>query len=394
MTNNKIYAFLLLLIFISCNKDYNTIGTDILRSDTFKTNTEYVNVEVKQKKIPPFKSIGLPIYQLGTIKDNIFGDREASFVTQLRLEEINPIFGVTSQEKEEAGDASNIQIIKENEIITDAYLDIPFYTNTYDSDGDGVIDIYDVDPNDIYSDSDGDGLSDIEERTNGTDPLDQDTDDDGILDNVDTDTINPNKGATVYDVDSLIGNKDATFKIKVQELDYFLSTYDPNNNFETFLKYYSDNNIIENFAGTTLFDGEIEISTEEIVIYKEDDPETDDVDESTEVKERLSPRIRIPIDKEYLQSKIIDKEGNIDLTNQDNFNLYFKGITLNAYDFSEPLMLILNYSDASINIMYEYDRYNRNDTPDDTSDDTIDRETKNFQLNLVGNQINLLKNGP
>ena len=394
MTNNKIYAFLLLLIFISCNKEYNTIGTDILRSDTFKTNIEYVNVEVKQKKIPPFKSIGLPIYQLGTIKDNIFGDREASFVTQLRLEEINPIFGVTSQEKEEAGDASNIQIIKENEIITDAYMDIPFYTNTYDSDGDGVIDIYDVDPNDIYSDSDGDGLSDIVERTNGTDPLDPDTDDDGILDNVDTDTINPNKGATVYDVDSLIGNKDATFKIKVQELDYFLSTYDPNNNFETFLKYYSDNNIIENFAGTTLFDGEIEISTEEIVIYKEDDPETDDVDESTEVKERLSPRIRIPIDKEYLQSKIIDKEGNIDLTNQDNFNLYFKGITLNAYDFSEPLMLILNYSDASINIVYEYDRYNRNDTPDDTSDDTIDRETKNFQLNLVGNQINLLKNGP
>jgi len=394
MTNNKIYIFLLFLIFISCNKEYNTIGTDILRSDTFKTNIEYVNVEVKQKKIPPFKSIGLPIYQLGTIKDNIFGDREASFVTQLRLEEINPIFGVTSQEKEEAGDASNIQIIKENEIITDAYLDIPFYTNTYDSDGDGVIDIYDVDPNDIYSDSDGDGLSDIEERTNGTDPLDPDTDDDGILDNVDTDTINPNKGATVYDVDSLIGNKDATFKIKVQELDYFLSTYDPNNNFETFLKYYSDNNIIENFAGTTLFDGEIEISTEEIVIYKEDDPETDDVDESTEVKERLSPRIRIPIDKEYLQSKIIDKEGNIDLTNQDNFNLYFKGITLNAYDFSEPLMLILNYSDASINIVYEYDRYNRNDTPDDTSDDTIDREEKTFKLNLTGNQINIIKQDP
>ena len=102
-----------------------------------------------------------------------------------------------------------------NEIITDAYLDIPFFTNTYDTDGDGVIDIYDVDPNDIYSDSDGDGLADILERQNGTDPLDPDTDDDGILDNVDTDTINPNAGATLYDVDSIIGNKDASFKIKV-----------------------------------------------------------------------------------------------------------------------------------------------------------------------------------
>lgn len=382
------------MIFISCSKEYNTIGTDILRSDTFNTNVEYVNVAVKQKQIPPFRSIGLPIYQLGKMQDNIFGNREASFVTQLSLQESDPVFGITSQEKEDSGDSSNILIIEENEIIMDAYLDIPFFTNTYDTDGDGVIDIYDVDPNDIYSDSDGDGLADILERQNGTDPLDPDTDDDGILDNVDTDTINPNAGATLYDVDSIIGNKDASFKIKVQELDYFLSTYDPSNNFETFLNYYSDDTTIENFGGKILFDGEVEINTKEVVIYKEDDPETDDVDESTEVQERLSPRIRIPIDKDYLQSKIIDNEGNIDLTNQDNFSLYFKGLIINAYDFSEPLMLILNYSESAINIVYEYDRYNRNDTTDDTTDDTIDRESKNFKINLLGNQINILKNDP
>ena len=382
------------LFFISCNKEYNTIGTDFLRSDTFDTNVEYVDVAVKQKRIPPFKSIALPIYQLGKIQDQIFGNRDATFVTQLGLEELNPIFGITSQTKEEEGDDSNILIIKENELVVDAYLDIPFYNNTFDSDGDGVIDEYDVDPFDIYSDSDGDGLADVLERSNGTDPLDPDTDDDGILDNVDTDTINPRQGATVYDIDSLIGNREASFKVKVQELDYFLSTYDPSNNFETFLKYYSNDQFIENFTGKVLFDGEVEINTEEIVIYKEDDPDTDDIDESTQVKERLTPRLRIPIDKDYMQSKIIDMEGNIDLSNQDNFNLYFKGLFLSAYDFSDPLLLILNYADASINIVYEYDRYNRNDTTDDTSDDTIDREEKTFKLNLTGNQINILKQDP
>ena len=382
------------LFFISCDKEYNTIGTDFLRSDTFDTNVEYVDVAVKQKRIPPFKSIALPIYQLGKIQDQIFGNRDATFVTQLGLEELNPIFGITSQTKEEEGDDSNILIIKENELVIDAYLDIPFYNNTFDSDGDGVIDEYDVDPFDIYSDSDGDGLADVLERSNGTDPLDPDTDDDGILDNVDTDTINPRQGATVYDIDSLIGNREASFKVKVQELDYFLSTYDPSNNFETFLKYYSNDQFIENFTGKVLFDGEVEINTEEIVIYKEDDPDTDDVDESTQVKERLTPRLRIPIDKDYMQSKIIDMEGNIDLSNQDNFNLYFKGLFLSAYDFSDPLLLILNYADASINIVYEYDRYNRNDTTDDTSDDTIDREEKTFKLNLTGNQINILKQDP
>ena len=382
------------LFFISCNKEYNTIGTDFLRSDTFDTNVEYVDVAVKQKRIPPFKSIALPIYQLGKIQDQIFGNRDATFVTQLGLEELNPVFGITSQTKEEEGDDSNILIIKENELVVDAYLDIPFYNNTFDSDGDGVIDEYDVDPFDIYSDSDGDGLADVLERSNGTDPLDPDTDDDGILDNVDTDTINPRQGATVYDIDSLIGNREASFKVKVQELDYFLSTYDPSNNFETFLKYYSNDQVIENFTGKVLYDGEVEINTEEIVIYKEDDPDTDDVDESTQVKERLTPRLRIPIDKDYMQSKIIDMEGNIDLSNQDNFNLYFKGLFLSAYDFSDPLLLILNYADASINIVYEYDKYNRNDTTDDTSDDTIDREEKIFKLNLTGNQINILKQDP
>ena len=161
-----------------------------------------------------------------------------------------------------------------------------------------------------------------------------------------------------------------------------------------FLKYYSDDKVIENFRGKVLLMVKLKLIPEEIVIYKEDDPDTDDVDESTQVKERLTPRFRIPIDKDYMQSKIIDMEGNIDLANQDNFSLYFKGLFLSAYDFSDPLLLMLNYSDASINIVYEYDKYNRNDTPDDTSDDTIDREEKTFKLNLTGNQINIIKQDP
>ena len=168
------------LILISCNKEYNNIGTDFLRSDTFETNVEYVDVSINQKKIPAFKSIGLPVYQLGKIVDDIFGNREATFVSQLTLDELNPVFGITSQAKEEEGDDSNILIIPENEKVVDAYLDIPFFNNTFDSDGDGVIDAYDVDPFDIYSDSDGDGLTDIQERANGTDPLNPDTDGDGI----------------------------------------------------------------------------------------------------------------------------------------------------------------------------------------------------------------------
>ena len=383
------FLILLLITLFSCTKEYNTIGTDILKSDTFKTNVELVPINVVQKATPPFKSNALPAYQLGSINDNLFGKSEASFITQVNLSEISPNFGLWSQQRENDGDDSNIAVIEENETVTNVYLDIPFFNNTFDSDGDGVIDIYDVDPNDINSDSDGDGLTDIQERANGTDPLNPDTDGDGITDDKDTDTQNPNSGATLYDVDSLLGNRDASFKIKVQELDYYLRSYDPTDNFESFQKYYSDETQLLNFAGFTIYDDEVSIDTNEIVIYKEDDPDTDDVDESEEVKERLTPRLRLPLDKDFFQRKIIDHEGSDDMTNADNFNIYFKGLVLQAYDFSDDLLMILDYSNAKINIEYEYDKYNKNDTDDNTSDDTIDKVKANYELNLSGNQINV-----
>ena len=383
------FLILLLITLFSCTKEYNTIGTDILKSDTFKTNVELVPINVVQKATPPFKSNALPAYQLGSINDNLFGKSEASFITQVNLSEISPNFGLWSQQRENDGDDSNIAVIEENETVTNVYLDIPFFNNTFDSDGDGVIDIYDVDPNDINSDSDGDGLTDIQERANGTDPLNPDTDGDGITDDKDSDTQNPNSGATLYDVDSLLGNRDASFKIKVQELDYYLRSYDPTDNFESFQKYYSDETQLLNFAGFTIHDDEVSIDTNEIVIYKEDDPDTDDVDESEEVKERLTPRLRLPLDKDFFQRKIIDHEGSDDMTNADNFNIYFKGLVLQAYDFSDDLLMILDYSNAKINIEYEYDKYNKNDTDDNTSDDTIDKVKANYELNLSGNQINV-----
>lgn len=373
----------------SCTKEYNTIGTDILKSDTFKTNVELVPINIVQKATPPFKSNALPAYQLGSINDNLFGKSEASFITQVNLSETSPNFGLWSQQKENDGDDSNIAVIEENETVTNVYLDIPFFNNTFDSDGDGVIDIYDVDDNDINSDSDGDGLTDIQEKANGTDPLNPDTDGDGITDDKDTETQNPNAGATQYDVDSLLGNIDASFKIKVQELDYYLRSFDPTDNFESFQKYYSDETQLLNFAGFTIHDDEVSIDTNEIVIYKEDDPDTYDVDESEEVKERLTPRLRLPLDKDFFQRKIIDHEGSDDMTNADNFNIYFKGLVLQAYDFSEDLLMILDYSNAKIIIEYEYDKYNKNDTDDNTSDDTIDKVKANYELNLSGNQINV-----
>ena len=385
----NIFIFFIILSELSCTKEYNSIGTEILKSNTFETSLENIPVFASQKLIQPFKSNGLNSYQLGQINDNIFGKTEASFITQLTLSQPNPYFGKWDSESEINGDSNNIKVIEENETVNNVVLEIPFFNNTFDSDGDGVIDLYDVDSNDIYSDSDGDGVSDIVERSNGTDPLNPDTDGDGINDNEDTESINPNNGATVYDVDSLIGNINASFKIKIEELDYYLRDYDPTNNFESFQKYYSDDHFIKNFSKETLFDDNIEIDTNEVVIYNEDDPDTDDVDESITVKERLSPRLKIPLDNAFFQDKILNKEGSVDLLNPDNFNLFFKGLIISSYNFSDDLLMILDYSNSKIKINYDYDVYNDNGTADDTSDDSVEKENKDFEILLSGNQLNL-----
>lgn len=342
------------------------------------------------RNIPPYVSNTVQTFQIGEYNDNIYGSSKVSFLSQVNFEDPNLVFGDYAQSNEDNPDG-NISRIQENETIKNVFLDIPFFTNIDDDDNDGVINIYDVDSTDPYSDSDGDGVSDADESNLGQNPLDEDTDGDGILDGEDTESINPYAGRTLYELDSLIGNPEATFKLKVSELDYFLRPYDPDSNFEKFQKYYSNNTLPENFSGYTLFDSEIKIDSNELVFYNEDDPETEEDDESEVVKERLSPRIRVDLDHDFFQTKFLDIEGSQEISNLDNFKLYFKGLVLEAYDFSDPLLMILNFNEAEIKVVYEYQKYNKQDTPDDTSDDTVDTEEADFLFKLNGIKLNSFK---
>ena len=390
---NFYFTLLISLVFISCNKDYKTVGLNLIDNNTFRTNLEEIPLSVKMRNIPPYVSNVVQTFQIGEYNDNIYGSSKVSFLSQVNFEDPNLVFGDYAQSNEDNPDG-NISRIQENETIKNVFLDIPFFTNIDDDDNDGVINIYDVDSTDPYSDSDGDGVSDADESNLGQNPLDEDTDGDGILDGEDTESINPYAGRTLYELDSLIGNPEATFKLKVSELDYFLRPYDPDSNFEKFQKYYSNNTLPENFSGYTLFDSEIKIDSNELVFYNEDDPETEEDDESEVVKERLSPRIRVDLDHDFFQTKFLDIEGSQEISNLDNFKLYFKGLVLEAYDFSDPLLMILNFNEAEIKVVYEYQKYNKQDTPDDTSDDTVDTEEADFLFKLNGIKLNSFKHDP
>ena len=391
MKKNSIFLIISIILF-SCNKDYNTVGLNLIDNNPFRTSFEEVPVFVKMRKIPPYVSNSLTTFQLGEFEDNIYGTSMVSFLGQLNFEDPSLAFGNISQSKEDNPDTDNISQIPEEETVKNVFLDIPFFTNVDDDDNDGVINLYDVDSTDPYSDSDGDGVSDADESNAGQNPLDPDTDGDGIPDGEDTESVNPNAGGTLYELDSLLGNSNASFKLKVSELDYFLRPYDPEVNFEQFQKYYSNNSLASDFSGTTLYEDEISINSKELVFYNEDDPETEDVDESETVKERLTPRIRVELDKDFFQTRILDKEGSDDISNLDNFKLYFRGIVLETFDFSEPLLMILNFNEAEIKVEYEYKEYNKQGTTDDTSDDTVDTVDGDFRFLFNGIKLNSFKN--
>ncbi len=266
---------------------------------------------------------------------------------------------------------------------------MPFYNNTNDSDGDGVIDAYDADPNNVESDSDNDGLSDIIEFQAGINPLSNDSDNDGILDPDDTDNSSYNVEQRVYEIDSVFGNRNAEFDLKVYELTYYLSSLDPANNFESLKEYFSDDDFYKKgYYGKTLHDDRVSLDFNEVpVLYNEDDPTTDP-DELTQVNYFETPRIRIPLDTEFFQRSVMNLEGSEKIVNQANFNNFFKGIIVRAENFSDDLYMMLDIFNARIVLEYNYNSYNTNGT-DDVSDDSIDRKKTSSIIPLGGVTINL-----
>ena len=85
--------------------------------------------------------------------------------------------------------------------------------------------------------------------------MDIDTDSDGIsdLDDEDNTVLYPTENSQ-YRVDSIYGNRLSTLNFKVNELTYYLSNLDPNNNFETNSKYYSSDDFLSRgFYGKKLY---------------------------------------------------------------------------------------------------------------------------------------------
>jgi len=378
-----------LSMFISCNKDYYSVGIDLFEQEFQNLKSETFPIFSYQESLEKVQTNNLSNVHLGSFNDDFFGNTNSSFISQLDVSLLQT-FGDYNQVQENEGSLDDIRVINEEETLTAVYLDLPFFNNTNDSDGDGVIDLYDSDPQNIESDSDGDGLSDIIEFEAGTNPLSNDSDGDGILDPNDTDSSSYNVEQQVYEIDSVFGNKSAEFDLKVYELTYYLSTLDPANNFESSKAYFSNDDFYEQgFYGKTLHDDSANLNFEEIpVFYTEDDPTTEE-DELTLVNFYETPRLRVPLDVNFFQRTFINLEGSEKFVNQANFNNFFKGLIVRAENFTDDLYMMLDIANSRIVLEYDYNSYNINGTYNDVSDDTIEIKKASSVIPLGGVTINI-----
>ena len=394
LSSNFFVRIFTLLLFISCNQDYNPVGEIILSDLTLKTNTRTVPAFVYQESTEEIQSNRQQtLAQLGLINHPVFGRAEASIISQINIGP-DPLFGNIRQRLEDQEVQTDVNLIQENETVKQVYLEIPFFSNTNDADNDGVIDSLDADPNDSESNSDEDELTDIVEFQSGLNPLSSDSDGDGILDHNDDDNSTYQPQNREYQIDSIYGNRNANFDLQVYELTYFLGNLDPASNFELGQTYYSNRDYFdEGYTGSTLFNQTISLNFDETRFnFTEDDPETVDVNETTQVETRLSPRIRIPLDTDFFQKRLIDLEGTDALSSNETFNQLMRGLVIRADNFSDDLYMLLDLQGAEIKILYEFDDYENQGTTDDLTDDVIDKVERELSLSLGGTQINTLKN--
>ena len=384
----KIFYFALLAIFLtSCNKDYFTVGSELFNGEFEDLNSIVFPVFSYQESTVKVATNNLPNVHLGKYNDDYYGALESSFVSQLDISYL-PIFGDFSQQQEQEGSEIDIRVINEEEVLYAVYLDIPFFNNRNDSDTDGVIDLYDVDPNNSSSDSDLDGISDIDELRAELNPLSNDSDGDGILDIDDDDNSGYDSQRRVYEIDSIYGNRNASFDLKVYELTYYLHHLDIENNFEYNAQYFSDQDFYANgFSGQVLHDDNINLNLEEVpVLYYQDDPETT-VMETDQVEYYESPRIRVPLNVEFFQRRLMNFEGLDQLKNADNFNHHLRGLIVKADNFSDDLYMLLDISNAQVVLEYNYNWYNSKGTVT-TDDDVIERRKKSNAMPFGGVYVN------
>jgi len=165
------------------------------------------------------------------------------------------------------------------------------------------------------------------------------------------DTADYNDGKPKFVLDSIIGDLDEEYTIKVHRLATFLNELDPLN--PTLVKnYYSDEDYSSAYE---LYSDGFKPDENDTVLYVERNFLDDDINTvdaiDTIKKEDLKPSIKFVLDKDEIENIFINNASTSDLSSPQNFNNYFRGLWIEPQGSNGSLMTLL-MSDASFTIYY------------------------------------------
>ena len=192
-----------------------------------------------------------------------------------------------------------------------------------------------------------------------------------------TDAIGP-----IFDLDSIIGNREQPFTLNVFRLSSFLNLLDPDDPSRT---------------NTFFSDDAYELFSEKLNVFEDTQLVPNHRDTAQFVLRRLStgaiygtdtiqynnanPYISIPLKRDVIKQLFLDEYGSAELSSQEAFNNYFRGIKIQAEGNSGSL-ISLDFDNAALQPMI--DIYYTNTVLRAGGTIVVDTIKKNDRFNLSG----------
>lgn len=324
------FGLMALSLLVSCDKDFNEIGTDIVGDDHFGFD-KYTGATVKayNQKLGPIASNNLPINPLGFYQNPAFGTTQANFVTQVELGTTNPQFNNVDPEEYDT----------EPTAIDSVVLEVPYFSKVVSRTG--RVTTYKLDS--IYGNPESKFRLSVY-RSNY------------YLRDLDPDQSLGQQQLFYTDMDAEIDN----FKVPTLLNDLPLS--DPRNN-----------------GGRQ----------NEAFFYDKNEHMTPivDITDNSVDSLRSAPSMRLNLNKEVFTNLILNAPSG-QLANNQVFKNYFRGLYFKTENTGEPgSMAMLNFKGGKITIYYNEDQKTIEE-----GQTVFKRVNKTLLLNFTGNTVSLLNN--
>jgi hypothetical protein len=192
-------------------------------------------------------------------------------------------------------------------------------------------------------------------------------------------------GTRVYKLDSIYGPATGEMKLSVYQSGYYMADLDPNSNFVNPQLFFTDQNSTFDTAkvGTRLNTG-VEGQNDKFTFSAAEIVETTKDDAGKETTVRRAPAMKLTLDKDVFQEKIL-KAPVGKLTTNDVFKDYFKGLYFKVESNGQVGSLAnIDFRQGKITIKYKAKTEITTDAPETMEDKTL-------ILNLTGNTVNLLQ---